>query len=187
MKTLKEIHENKRLQLLLGGLIGVAFGFLLQRGQVTRYEVIMAQLLLQDFTVLKIILTAVITGMAGVYLLNRAGLVEYNIKAGSAGASAFGGLVFGTGMALLGYCPGTNAGAVGQGSLDALLGGTPGIIAGSVIYGMIYPMLERRVLHMGSFGKMTLDEVLNTRRTNAMAGVYMVAVTLFFLLELAGR
>jgi hypothetical protein len=114
-------------------LIGVAFGFLLQRGQVTRYEVIMAQLLLQEFTVLKIILTAVITGMAGVYLLKRAGLVEYNIKAGSAGASAFGSLVFGTGMALLGYCHGTNAGAVGQGSLDALLGGTPGIIAGSVI------------------------------------------------------
>jgi hypothetical protein len=48
-------------------------------------------------------------------------------------------------------------------------------------------MLERRVLHMGSFGKMTLDEVLNTSRTTAMAGVYMVAVTLFFLLELAGR
>jgi hypothetical protein len=89
-------------------------------------------------------------------------------------------------MALLGYCPGTNSGAVGQGSLDALIGGVPGIIAGTVLYAIIYPALNRHVLHRGEFGRMTLPELLNTSRPKIMAGIYMMAVTLFLLLELAG-
>ena len=120
---LEKWHQNRPLQLTLGLLIGIGFGFLLQRGGVTRYEVIMGQLLLRDWTVAKVILTAVATWMIGVYAMRSAGLVRLSIKPGSLKATVPGGLVFVIGFGLLGYCPGTMAGAAGQGSLDALLGG----------------------------------------------------------------
>jgi len=60
---LKILHENTNLQLSIGLLTGILFGFLLQKGGVTKYDVIIGQLLLTDFTVVKIMLSAVITGM----------------------------------------------------------------------------------------------------------------------------
>lgn len=62
-KMLKILHENTNLQLSIGLLTGILFGFLLQKGGVTRYDVIIGQLLLTDFTVVKIMLSAVVTGM----------------------------------------------------------------------------------------------------------------------------
>jgi hypothetical protein len=62
-KMLKILHENTNLQLSIGLLTGILFGFLLQKGGVTKYDVIIGQLLLTDFTVVKIMLSAVITGM----------------------------------------------------------------------------------------------------------------------------
>ena len=61
--------KGKRTQLFWGFLFGIIFGFLLQKGGVTKYDVIIGQLLLTDFTVLKIMLTAVITGMIGIYFM----------------------------------------------------------------------------------------------------------------------
>ena len=58
------------------------------------------------------------------------GLVD--IKPGSWGSTGIGGIIFGVGLAILGYCPGTSAGAAGQGSLDALVGGVGGMIAGGM-------------------------------------------------------
>jgi uncharacterized protein len=48
---------------------GIAFGFLLQKGGATKYDVIVGQLLLTDFTVLKIMLSAVLVGMIGIYAM----------------------------------------------------------------------------------------------------------------------
>lgn len=122
---LKQVHDNKRLQLLLGFLMGIFFGFFLQKGQVTRYDVLMGQLLLTDFTVIKVILSAILVGMLGIYPLKRRGYIELHRKSGSIGSTVIGSLIFGIGFALLGYCPGTAVGAVGQGSL-MLCSGDPG-------------------------------------------------------------
>ena len=107
---LTKLHGHKRTQLLLGLLAGFAFGFLLEKGGVTRYDVILGQLLLRDFTVLKIMLSAAATGMLGVHLLRSLGLARLHPKPGSWGSTAVGGLIFGLGFATLGYCPGTIAG-----------------------------------------------------------------------------
>ncbi|MFO8127061.1 hypothetical protein, partial [Yoonia sp.] len=72
---LTTLHDNKRLQLTLGLLFGFCFGFLLQKGRVCDYEIIMRQLLLQDFTVVKVMLTAMVTGMLGVYAMRGAGWI----------------------------------------------------------------------------------------------------------------
>ena len=117
--------------LIWGLAFGVVFGFMLQKGGATKFDVIVGQLLLEDFTVLKIMLSAVVTGMLGIYLMKNLGWVELHPKSGSWGMNVIGGLIFGVGFALLGYCPGTIAGAIGNGYLDALVGGLPG--SGSVL------------------------------------------------------
>lgn len=59
----KILHAKNNIQLIIGLFIGILFGFLLQKGGVTKYDVIIGQLLLIDFTVVKIMLSAAITGM----------------------------------------------------------------------------------------------------------------------------
>ena len=98
--------KTKRMKLFWGLLFGIIFGFLLQKGGVTKYDVIINQLLLTDFTVLKIMLSAVVTGMIGLYFMQNRGWIKLRPKAGSLGKNAIGGLIFGVGFALLGYCPG---------------------------------------------------------------------------------
>ncbi|MGM0601264.1 MAG: YeeE/YedE family protein, partial [Candidatus Rifleibacteriota bacterium] len=72
---LKEIYSRKYLQYILGLVFGFLFGFLLQKGRACYYDVILRQLLLEDFTVLKIMLSASVTGMIGVYAMRSAGWV----------------------------------------------------------------------------------------------------------------
>jgi hypothetical protein len=145
--VLKKIHQNKKLQLILGLIIGIIFGFLLQKGGVTDYDVIINQLLLKDFTVIKIMLSATIVGMIGLYILKSLKLIKLHLtKPGSLGSTIPGGLIFGIGFALLGYCPGTVAGAAGQGCLDALFVGIPGIIAGAGLFAAVYPGLQNKIL-----------------------------------------
>jgi hypothetical protein len=183
---LKQIYSEKWLQLILGLCMGICFGFLLQRSGVTHYEVIMGQLLLRDWTVLKVMLSAVVTGMIGIHLLRIPGLVRLHRKSGSLGSTVIGGMIFGVGFALLGYCPGTVAGAVGQGALDALLGGVVGMLLGTAIFAAIYDRLEKRVLHIGEFGKITLPQLINQRTWSVVFRVSAFIVLLLLILELAG-
>lgn len=155
-------HHYKPLQLGLGLFFGFCFGFLLQKGRVCEYEVIMRQLLLDDFTVLKVMLTAAVTGMIGVYAMRSADWIVLHKKTGSLGKSIPGPLIFGVGFATLGYCPGTSVGAVGHGALDALIGGG-GILIGAGLYAAVYPKLKGRVLSVGDLGDKTLIDILPVR------------------------
>ncbi|MDP3385917.1 MAG: YeeE/YedE thiosulfate transporter family protein [Eubacteriales bacterium] len=141
-----KLHENKNMQLLFGLLMGIVFGFLLHKGGVSKYDIILAQLRLTDFTVLKIMLSAVIITMLGISYLYPKGRVKLQVKPGSIKNSIVGGLIFGVGFATLGYCPGTIAAAVGNGYLDGLIGGMIGIIIGSGIYASFYSDLKKKKL-----------------------------------------
>lgn len=181
---LKAIHARKGVQLGIGLAVGVLFGFLLQKGGVTKYDVIIAQLLLTDFTVVKVMLTATAAGTIGVHLLRSLGLAELHPKPGSLGSTAVGGLIFGVGFGILGYCPGTVAGAVGQGSLDALLGGVAGILLGAGVFSELFPKLNEKILNKGHFGEITWPQVL---RVNSWAVVFPVAVGVLGILVLLER
>jgi len=183
---LKVLHEKKGVQLILGLVIGILFGFLLQKGGVTSYSIIISQLLLKDFTVVKIMLAAVITGTLGVHLLKSLGLAELHPKPGSVGTSVIGGLIFGVGFATLGYCPGTIAGAVGQGSLDALLGGVVGILLGAGIFASLYPKLQSAVLIKGDFGELTLPKLLKVNPWVVVLPVVILLTGLLLLMEKFG-
>jgi hypothetical protein len=158
----EKIRSNGTLQLVLGFCFGIVFGFLLQRGGVTRYDVLIGQLLLRDFTVIQVMLTAALTGMVSVYAMYWWGPVELSPKPGSFGSTVLGGLVFGVGFGILGYCPGTVSGAAAQGSLDAMVGGIPGLIIGTRLYAAVFPQLRDTVLNKGSFGDVTIPQLFHT-------------------------
>ena len=183
---LTTLHSKKGLQLTLGLIMGIAFGFLLQKGGVTKYDVILGQLLLVDFTVVKIMLSAVIIGMLGVHLLVSLGMAQLHPKPGSIGTTVIGGLIFGVGFAALGYCPGTVGGAVGNGYLDALFGGVVGILIGSWLFAAIYPRLEASLLHKGDFGEITLPQVLKVNPWAVVIPAVVVLTGFLFVLEKTG-
>jgi uncharacterized membrane protein YedE/YeeE len=161
MTSLAVIRINRRTQVMLGLVTGICFGFLLQKGRVTDYGVIEGQLLLVDFTVLKVMLSAVMVGMLVFAILKQFGYANSHAAHGTLGSNVIGGLVFGAGFALLGYCPGTVAGAVGTGAADALIGGMVGMLIGAGLFAELYPALKSRVLAVGKFPAVTVPEFLN--------------------------
>ena len=152
------------MKMLVYGLItGIAFGFLLQKGRVLRYDKQLGALLLKDMTIIKFMLSSVLVGMIGVYLLVDLGFAELNIKATVLGGNIIGGLVFGVGWGLLGYCPGTSAGALAEGRWDALWG-ILGMIVGAGLYAETYPLLLKKIIGVGYYGYLTIPQLLGVNR-----------------------
>lgn len=178
--------RTKKMQLFWGLLFGIIFGFLLQKGGVTKYDVIINQLLLIDFTVLKVMLSATVTGMIGLHIMQNLGWIKLRPKAGSWGKNAVGGLIFGLGFALLGYCPGTLAGAIGNGFLDAATAGLVGIVLGSGLLATVYPNLKEGVLKKGYFGNMTLPQLFKVNDWAVIIPLAVFLIFVFYLLERAG-
>jgi hypothetical protein len=165
---------------------GIIFGFLLQKGGATKYDVIVGQLLFTDNTVIKIMLSAVITGSFGVYLLRELKIVQLYPKPGSFGLNAVGGLIFGVGFALLGYCPGTIAGAVGNGYIDAAFGGVAGIMLGSYFYAKVYPRVNPKFSGFGNYGSKTIPELLKVNPWVIIFTLTCLVLSLFMILEVSG-
>jgi hypothetical protein len=164
--------------LLYGLATGILFGILLQRSEVIRYDRQLGALRLKDFTILKFMLSAVAVAMVGTYILKDMGLAKLSIKPMILGAVIPGGILFGIGWALLGYCPGTSAGALGEGRLDAFWG-ILGMLAGAGLYAEAYPVLKRTLLAWGDFGKITIPEVLGVNHWVVIAA-FVIAILAFF-------
>lgn len=146
-------------QLFLGLLFGLIFGFLLQKGGVAKYHILLGVLLLEDFTVVKVMLTAIIVGSIGVFSLYAAGMVKLHVKPTRYAANIIGGLIFGIGFALLGYCPGTGAAALGQGNWDASAG-IAGLVLGSYVFAEASGWLDKTLLKVGARGKLMLPQLV---------------------------
>ena len=177
--------EDRR-PLLFGLGFGILFGFLLHKGGATKYDVIVGQLLLTDFTVLQIMLSAVATGMIGIYLMKSLGLIKLSLKSGSVGKNVIGALIFGVGFAVLGYCPGTIAGAIGNGYLDAIVGGLAGIILGTWIFAVMYPGLKNGIMKIGDFGDITIPRLLKVNDWVVVVPAVALIVLLLLWIEKAG-
>lgn len=145
--------------LLYGLITGFLFGFLLQKGRVLRYDKQLGALRLQDMTIIKFMLSSVIVAMVGVYLLHDLGLAKLSIKSTILGPVILGGLIFGAGWGLLGYCPGTSMGALGEGRWDAAWG-IAGMIVGAGLFAEAYPWLKATVYTWGDYGKITIPTLL---------------------------
>lgn len=168
--------------LVLGLVFGVVFGFLLQKGGVAKFHVLIGQLLLADFTVVKVMLSAVIVGAVGIHLMHRAGLVEMHIKPTKYASNIIGGLLFGVGFALSAYCPGTGAAALGQGNYDALAM-VLGMFAGSYLFAEMSGWIARRIDPIGDCGKITLCDLLPGNRTLIMFASVVVLAGVLVAIE----
>ncbi len=145
---------------LLAGLVtGILFGILLQRAEVLRYDRQLGALRLRDMTIFKFMFSAVIVGMAGLHVAFALGLAHPHVKPAHLLANLLGGLVFGAGWALLGYCPGTSLGALGEGRWDAAFG-VAGGVTGAALFALAWPWTKAHLLPVGSLGKVTLPALL---------------------------
>lgn len=179
--------EKNSKKLIQGLVIGFLFGFLLQKGGVSKYDVIIGQLRLSDFTVVKIILTAIIVTMLGVSYLYPRGLIEVEGKSGSLKNAIIGGLIFGLGFGLLGYCPGTIAAAIGNGYLDALTGELFGILLGTVIFAKMYsPLKDKKILTQDKFHDHSLFHTLKNRAFLFTIPFGMLLGLILYILEKNG-
>ncbi|MDK2959157.1 YeeE/YedE thiosulfate transporter family protein [Aminivibrio sp.] len=183
--SLKGIANAIDLELRFGLVTGMVFGVLLQRAKVLRYDKQLAALRFQDFTILKFMMSAIIVGMIGTYFLYDQGLAVLSIKPTILGGTITGGILFGVGWALLGYCPGTSIGALGEGRTDAFWG-ILGALVGAALYAEMFPYLQDTLLKMHDYGKITLPQLLGVNHWIVIAGVSVVFLLSFVLMEKKG-
>ncbi len=143
---------------LLGLAMGVVFGFVLEKSRVFEPAVILGQLQLRNFLMLKIFLAGVAAGLVVIGSLVATGLSGLHPKPALWTADIVGGLILGAGIALAGACPGTTLAQIGAGYRDAWF-----TLAGGLLGALTFTYLEptlRPVLLAGAAGKLTLDKVL---------------------------
>ncbi len=167
-------------------LFGAIFGVLLHRGGVANYNVIVNQFRLKDFTVMKIMFTAIIVGGIGVSILHGQDLAKYSVKDANLLGIALGAAIFGAGMVLYGYCPGTGVAAIATGSIHALVGGV-GMLAGGILYALSYPWVKTNIMNKLAYGKIRLPEITGIPDAVWFAALIVIAVVVFFFVERAGR
>jgi hypothetical protein len=161
---------------------GMLCGVLLHRGGVADYNVIVNQFRFRDFTVLKIMLTAIIVGGLGVWALHGMGHAEYQIKPANLLGVALGAALFGVGMVVYGYCPGTGVAAIATGSLHALVG-FAGMLGGAVLYALSYSWVETHIQQVAALGKIRLPQLTGIPDWCWFAILAAIAGTVFWLLE----
>jgi uncharacterized membrane protein YedE/YeeE len=147
------------MEQILGLITGVVFGFFLQKGRVARFEKQVGALLIRDMTIFKFMLSAIMVGMVGVYILAGAGIISLSHKPMNVGAIVIGGALFGVGWAMMGFCPGTSVAALGEGRIHAIYA-IAGMIAGAAVFARLFPVLKETVMAWKNFGKIGLPEVL---------------------------
>lgn len=122
-------------------VFGFLFGALLQVARLNRYNVISGMATLENLSVAKAIAVAIGIGAIIINIEIGMGFASYHVKPFILGGIMLGGVIFGIGMAILGYCPGTLAISLGEGSLDAFWGIIGGLLGG-LIYTFLLPAVQ---------------------------------------------
>lgn len=167
--------------------LGVFFGFSLNKAGLTKYHKIVNVFRLTDMAVLKFMMTALIVSMSGLYLLRGLGLVTFpNVPATYVVGNIVGGLIFGVGMALSGYCPGTCAAGSGEGKLDYLIPGLLGFLVGAGIYGLTYQYVFPAISKIANIGNVVIPDVWNLSPFLTVVFFAFISMFLFYLIDRAG-
>jgi hypothetical protein len=138
-------------------LLGLGFGFALERAGFGSARKLTAVFYLWDMAVVKVMFTAIVTTMAGLFLLSAGGWMDLSdlyLEPTSYAAQTLGGLIFGAGFIVGGYCPGTSLAAAATGRKDGLVF-ILGMLAGVMAYAEFTPGLEAWI-KAGSKGELTV-------------------------------
>ncbi len=166
--------------LLVGTLVGVAFGFVLERAGFGRARNLAAQFYLTDTRVLKVMFSAIVTALVGMTLLSGVGVLDLaliTVPETFLWPQLVGGLLLGAGFIVSGYCPGTGVVAVASGNLDGVAA-IGGIMLGSLAFGFGYGPLEG-FYKSGAMGVARIDRLLGVPIAVVAAAVVAMAVGAF--------
>lgn len=168
-------------------ILGVGFGFALNKAGLTKYHKIVNVFRLIDLAVLKFMMTALVVSMAGLFFLRNLGLVTFpNVPATYVIGNVVGGLIFGVGMALSGFCPGTCAAGAGEGKLDYLIPGVLGFLVGAGIFGLTYQQVFPPIAEIANSGNVVIPDLWHLSPFLTVLLFALMAVFLFYLIDRAG-
>ena len=165
------------VSLIVAFVIGIGFGFFLERAGFCSARKLCAQFYFTDLAVFKVMFTAIITAMVGLFWLSWAGLVDLSLVYVSPTyliPQTVGGLILGAGFVIGGYCPGTSCVAAATGKLDGFvyLGG---IIVGIVVFGEVFPLLSG-FYDSTAMGQITIPEYFGISYGIVVFLVVLVAI-----------
>lgn len=169
------------MNLFYGLLVGVAMGVLIQRAGASSPRMILAALRLEDLTIIKFMATTIAVGAVLSYLMSFGMPMNFDIKPTYVVGVALGGLIFGAGFAIGGYCPGTCVVGIGEGRRDgwaALFGG----IVGALAFTLVYKLIEAPLIKPMSYGKITWSDVLHVPPMVAAVGLGILLLLAVYLL-----
>ena len=168
--------------IISGVLMGIVFGFALEKSRVFEPGMIVGQMQLRNWIMLKVFLTAVATGAVVLAFLNGFGFVKLQPKAALYAADIVGGLILGAGIALAGACPGTTLAQIGVGYRDAiftLLGG----LAGAVAFSYAQPWLAKSLIGTGP--KLLFTDLAGIPYWQGALGLAAAIIVVLVLIEKA--
>ena len=164
--------------------IGVAFGWFLERGGLGSARRIAGQFTLADFTVVKVMFSAILTAALGLFWVGRLGVVDLSlvwIPETRPLAQALGGVLFGAGFAIAALCPGTSCVAAASGRTDGFAA-IVGLLAGTAIFVAAYPLVAP--IHDGaSRGPLTIPQALGVPTGAVLLALALLAIGAFLLAE----
>lgn len=167
-------------------LLGIGFGFVLERAGFGRAPVLAAQFYGHNMRVFKVMFTAILTASAGVALLSGMGLLSPGllyVPPTFLWPHLVGGLLLGAGFILSGYCPGTSIVAAASSKWDGVVT-VVGVVLGSVLFGEFYPLIKG-FYTSGSWGVKTLSDITGLSYGWLTAMIIIGAVVCFVLAEKA--
>lgn len=143
--------------LVVAFLIGIGFGFFLERAGFGSARKLVSQFYLDDLSVFKVMFTAIVTAMLGVTFLGWMGVLDLSLVYLSPTylwPMVIGGLVLGVGFVVGGYCPGTSVVASATGRFDGVMY-VLGMLAGTLLFAEVFPLV-RAFYFSGEMGPQTL-------------------------------
>jgi len=175
---------SQTVSLGLAVVFGIFFGLSLERGGLGNPHKLTGVFYLRDFTVPKVMFTAIVVASVGLYLLSDLHLLDLDrvyIIPTFFWPQIVGGALFGVGYIVSGYCPGTAMAGFATGRLDALIT-IIGVGAGSLLFAVLFPILEGFYLS-SDMGQTTLPKLAGVSHWVIIVSVIALAVGMFLLME----
>jgi len=176
------------LDLLIGFIIGIGFGFALEQAGFSSSRKLAGMFYGYDTTVIKVFFTAAIVALVGSQFLSYFGILNLNnvfVNEYYVGAAIVGGIIMGAGFIMGGYCPGTGLSALSIGKIDALFFFFGGM-TGAFLFAETFPLIEG--LATGNYrGPVKINEVLGLSPGLFTFLLIAAAIVMFWLAELAEK
>ena len=179
---------NDEVSFIIAFVLGLGFGFVFERGGFGSARMLAAQFYFTDMRVFKVMFTAIVVAMIGLFFLSWIGYIDLSlIYFGDTFLipQIVGGLILGVGFVIGGYCPGTSTVAIATGKIDAifyLLGGAFGIL----VFGQVFPYISD-FFYSTPMGRITIPELTGIDHGIIVFAVIILAIAGFTAAEWAEK